>query len=202
MNYISITYEELKNKSSQWANDILKAYTPDLVIYVAKAGFPIALELSKEMNVKMIGVETVREKVNKLKDLVAPIARKMPNFIRHILITIELKSGVHEKNSKRVVRLIDSVSEGLILNTKKILIVDDSVDTGASIVAVVDCLKDIFIGAEIKCAALNAWDKSKAMVETDFALYRNTVIKAPMSKDSKEYELFIKDYNAYLERKK
>lgn len=202
MDYISIYYEELKKQSKQWAKEIIKSYTPDLIVYVAKAGFPIALEISKEMNVNIIGVETVREKGNKLKDKVAPVVRKMPDFIRNLLIDIELKSGIHSKNSNRSVRLLDDVDTGLANKTKKILIIDDSVDTGASIVAVITFLKNIFREADIKTAALNVWDKSRVRIETDFALYRNIVIKAPMSKDSKEYELFIKEFNNFLESRK
>ena len=42
-------------------------------------------------------------------------------------------------------------------------------------------------------------DKSEDVIKTDFALYRNTVIKTPMSKDSKEYKDFMKIYNEETE---
>ena len=35
----------------------------------------------------------------------------------------------------------------------------------------------------------------KILFHTDFALYENTVIKAPMSKDSSEYKEFVSIYN-------
>ena len=47
-----------------------------------------------------------------------------------------------------------------------------------------------------KIAGLNVWDKSRCIINTDFALYKDTVIKTPMSKDSKEYKEFMKIYNS------
>ena len=58
-----------------------------------------------------------------------------------------------------------------------------------------DVIQNEFKNAEIKIAGLNIWDKSKNIIHTDFALYENTVIKAPMSKDSSEYKEFVRIYN-------
>ena len=58
-----------------------------------------------------------------------------------------------------------------------------------------DVIQNEFKNAEIKIAGLNVWDKSKNIIHTDFALYENTVIKAPMSKDSSEYKEFVRIYN-------
>ena len=59
---------------------------------------------------------------------------------------------------------------------------------------VVDAITSVFTETEIKVAGLNVWDKSKDIIKTDYVLYENTVIKAPMSKDSTEYKKFIKIY--------
>ena len=57
-------------------------------------------------------------------------------------------------------------------------------------------ISSMFENAEIKIAGLNVWDKSQSIIDTDFALFKNTVIKTPMSKDSKEYKDFMKIYNS------
>ena len=54
---------------------------------------------------------------------------------------------------------------------------------------------------EIRIAGLNVWKKSDELIHTDYALYKNTIIKAPMSKDSDEYELFLREYQEYQENK-
>lgn len=200
MNYTKISLIELCNKCIDWALEIDKVFHPDIVIYVAKAGFLIGYQISKTLNVPLIGIDTVREKGNKIKELVAPIVRKMPDFIRNILITVELKSGVHAKNDKRITGFIDFIDDWDKAKKWKILIVDDSIDTGASITAVRKCVLENFPHSNIKIAGLNVWDKSKEKIYADFALYENTVIKTPMSKDSNEYDAFILLYTEFLNR--
>lgn len=198
MKFINLSLRNLRSECKKWAKVIDQDYQPDAIVFVAKAGFLIAEILSEEMNVPMFGVETVREKGNKIKNIVAPIIRLLPNVVRNLFIMIELASGIHSNNSRRNVRLLDE----RIIDVNNILVVDDSVDTGASIVAVVQFLKSMYPKVNIKIAALNVWEKSKEVVEVDFALYKNTVIKAPMSKDSKEYDEFVHLYEIYLKDRK
>lgn len=202
MKCITLSIENLNRKTKKWAREILSVYSPDMIIYVAKAGFLIGKGFSETMECPMIGVETVREKGNGLKSQIAPLIGKLPLFVRNMLITIELKSGVHKKNDYRKVNLLDEISQLETTKINKILVVDDSIDTGNSILAVKDYISTIFRNAEIRVAGLNVWDMSKEKVFTDYALYKNTIIKAPMSKDSKEYDVFMKMYNNYRNNQK
>lgn len=201
MQYLRLSIEELKIQCKNWANTIQNTYHPDLIIYVAKGGFLIGYEFSKIMGVPMIGIETVREKGNGIKDFVAPVLRMLPDFIRNFFITVEIKNGIHERNSRRTVRFIDDCQSMQNELRQKILVVDDSVDTGASIAAVKEYVKKQFPCSDIKVAGFNVWDKSSQLVFTDFAFYRNTVIKSPMSKDSREYKIFINKYNDFQRNK-
>lgn len=197
MKCVSLSLEKLREESRNWARSINKNYSPDLIIFVAKAGFIIGYEFSKEMKVPMIGIKTVRETGNNVKSIIAPVFRKLPDFIRNILISVELKLGVHERNNKRIADFLNMEEVKLYKYAKTILVVDDSIDTGASILAVKKCISQEFPEAEIKIAGLNVWDKSRSKVSIDFALYINTIIKSPMSKDSCDYHEFIKEYNNY-----
>lgn len=202
MKCITLSLENLNKATQEWAGKILIDYSPDLIIYVAKAGFLIGKGFSETMECPMIGVETVREKGNGLKSQIAPLIGKLPLFVRNMLISIELKSGVHKKNDYRKVNMLDEISQLKTTKINKILVVDDSVDTGNSILAVKNYISTIFRNAEIRVAGLNVWDMSKEKVFTDYALYTNTIIKAPMSKDSKEYDVFMKIYNNYRNNQK
>ncbi len=201
MQYLRLSIEELKTQCKDWADAIQNTYYPDLIIYVAKGGFLIGYELSKNMKVPMLGIETVREKGNGIKDFAAPVLRIMPDFIRNFLITVELKNGIHERNNRREVRFIDDCHSEQYKSGQKILIVDDSVDTGASIAAVKKYIIKKFPSSDIKVAGFNVWDKSRRLVATDFAYYHNTVIRAPMSKDSREYKIFLKEFNDYQRKR-
>ena len=51
-------------------------------------------------NVPLVGISATREG-NALKEVVGPIVSLMPNFVRNILISLELKSDTHSKNTER-----------------------------------------------------------------------------------------------------
>ena len=194
MKYIELSRKDIEEQCKDWAKEIQKSYQPDLIVYVAKAGYLIGREMKDVFNVPLVGISATREG-NALKEVVGPIISRMPNFVRNILISLELKSDTHSKNAERKIQYHEGLEKIKSSNIQSILVVDDSVDTGHSMKQVVDAIQNEFKNAEIKIAGLNVWDKSKNIIHTDFALYENTVIKAPMSKDSSEYKEFVRIYN-------
>lgn len=195
MDCLELSIKNLENECLIWTKEINKEYKPELVIYVAKAGYLIGKVMSDVFNVPLIGINSER-KGNGLKSILQPILKLIPTKVRFWLIKMELKSNIHKKDTERHTYFINSLESYNIENINKIIIVDDSVDTGNSIVAVKKVVQEYFINAEIKIASLNVWDKSEELIKTDYALYKNTIIKAPMSKDSKEYNQFINIYNS------
>lgn len=195
MKYIELSRKDIEEQCKDWAKEIQKTYQPDLIVYVAKAGYLIGREMKNVFNVPLVGISATREG-NDLKEVVGPFVSKLPNFVRNILISLELKSDTHSKNTERKIHYHEGLEKMKSQNIKSILVVDDSVDTGHSMKQVVDAISSLFGDVEIKIAGLNVWDKSRNIIDSDFALYKNTVIKTPMSKDSKEYKDFMKIYNS------
>ena len=187
--------KELENECNSWARKISESYQPDLIIYIAKGGYLIGREMREVFDVQMIGIGTSRDG-NNFKEKIGPFVAMLPNFVRNFLILIEMKSNKHGKSTERHVHFLDNIEENVDVNKiKNILVAEDSVDTGHSLKQSLDEIKKVFPESEIKVASLNVWDKSKDIVSVDYSLYQNTIIKAPMSKDSKEYKAFIKLYN-------
>ena len=193
MNYIKLSIKELEEKSIDWAINIKRDYEADLIIYVAKAGYLIAKSMASIIKAPIVGIEAVR-KGNALKEKIAPVISKCPIFVRNFLIAAELKSGTHEKNSERKITFHNELMQIKTEKIKKILIVDDSIDTGHTMRQVIESIRKKFDKADIRIAALNVWDKSQDVVHTDYMLFCNTIIKTPMSKDSSEYKTFIRMY--------
>lgn len=195
MKYIELSRKDIEEQCKDWAKEIQKSYQPDLIVYVAKAGYLIGREMKNVFNVPLVGISATREG-NDLKEVVGPFVSKLPNFVRNILISLELKSDTHSKNTERKIHYHEGLEKMKPSNIQNILVVDDSVDTGHSMKQVVDAIHSLFGDVEIKIAGLNVWDKSRSIIDSDFALYKNTVIKTPMSKDSKEYKDFMQIYNS------
>lgn len=185
--------ENFEEECRNWAEELKKKYQPEMVIYIAKAGYLIGKTMSEVFEVPLIGISAVR-KGNKLKAILGPVFSLVPNVFRNKLIEMELKSNVHKADTERHVEFISDLSHYPVGEIKKVMVVDDSIDTGYSLKAVRDAVQERFPRAVIRTAGFNVWDKSKEVIVTDFALFRNTIIKAPMSKDSKDYKRFIRLY--------
>lgn len=193
MQHLELSRKALEEQCSTWANNIKEVYQPDLIIYIARGGYLIGKQMKEVLQIPMIGVSTVRDG-NGLKEKIGPLVAMLPNRIRNLLISIELKSNKHAKNTERKVRFLKGVEDVKDKDIQKILVAEDSVDTGNSLQQTIKTIRTVFPDAEIKVASLNVWDKSKNIAHVDYALYENTIIKSPMSKDSKEYKEFIETY--------
>lgn len=194
MNYTELTLENLKEISCDAAEEISKETSIDLIVYVAKAGFPIAEYMNQVFKVDILGIGAQR-KGNFLKEKLGPLLVHCPRFIRDMLITIELKTKVHKRDSERNINFHLSINDMNTQSYENILIVDDSVDTGNSMKMVYNEVIKTFPHANIYSYSLNVWKTSREVFDTNYCTYENTVIKAPMSKDSNEYNEFISMYN-------
>ena len=110
----------------------------------------------------------------------------------------EFNSNVHQKNTERNVTYDSKIWEKY-KKCKNILLVDDSVDTGYTIKLCKDEIQKFFSNSVIKVVALNYFEKSKSIIETDYSVYVDTMLNGPWSSDSKYYNEFIEKYKKWLE---
>ena len=193
MKYIELSLKNLREESIKMANQIRLSNQIDLIVYVARAGLPIAVYMNEVFQVPLLGIGAQR-KGNGLKSVVGPIISCLPRFIRYILISFELKSKIHKKDSDRNVEFHKFIKDINKNQYKNILLVDDSVDTGHSMKKCVDLITKEFPNSKIISYSLNVWTQSMELFSTDYYSYLDTIIKAPMSKDSKEYKTFCEMY--------
>ncbi|MGP6148701.1 phosphoribosyltransferase [Priestia flexa] len=195
MQYLDLSIKEVRKLSLKLAKEIkTKGYEPDVVIYIKSGGYMIGDEIAKYFNIPSVGVRIFR-KGNAVKKKLTNLLGFLPHRLKLILRTLELKSGFHKKESKREI-FVDSNN---VMYGKRILIVDDSVDTGNTILKMMDFLsKNHPHNYELKVAALNVFSMSKELLETDYFVYQDAVIIYPWSTDSKEYKEFLIEANGHI----
>lgn len=202
MDCIELSIKSLDEKCQDFARKIQLEYQPDIIIYVARGSYLIGKSLVKVFEVPLVAVGAQR-RGNDFKELISPILSILPRSLCNMLRKLELKSDVHVEKSERHIEFLDDISLLELSSIKKLLIVDDSVDTGRSMLAVRDLVKLKFSNCEIKTASLNVMSKSKDVIKIDYTIYEDKILRTPMSKDSKEYRHFIKLYknrnNDYIE---
>ena len=144
-------------------------------------------------NVPLLEISATR-KGNKLKKLLKPFMKFIPRKILVGLRKKEMNSTYHETNNERNIIYSDEKYKKYI-NAKKILLIDDSIDSGYSIIEVKKVLEQYFKNSEIKVAVFNTMKKS--VVKPDFTLYEDMMICGPWSNDSKYFNKFIREYKEW-----
>ncbi len=194
MEYIELSLKSVKEKVNELNEIIVRNnYKYDLVIFIAKGSYPIAKSLSDNSGVPLLEISATR-KGGKIKKILKPFMRIVPKKILISLRKNEMNSTYHEKNNERNIVFSEKKYQQY-KNCKKILLVDDSIDSGHSIIEVRKELEKFFDNVEIKVAVFNVMNKST--IKPEFTLYEDTMICGPWSSDSKYYNTFIKEYKEW-----
>lgn len=192
MKCLTLSMENVKKDCFKLVGEIEKTnFKPDCVIYIKSGGYLVGKELADYFNIQLTGIRISREG-NRIKLKLSFLLKKLPQFVRVALRILEFKSGIHKRKSTRFVTEVDNN----LITGKNVLLVDDSIDTGNTIIAAIDFLKKSYgNNINMKVAGLNKFRLSEELVNTDYYVHEDSLIICPWSKDSKEYGEFTKVYN-------
>lgn len=192
MKYTTLSFAELEKLCTREARRIKAEEKIDLIIFVAKAGLPIALYMSRIFDCRIMPIYAERKGgwLNIIKKCFFMLGgRFIPESIKDRLRCLEMESGFHKRNSERHITFDINMTDGEKNTYRKILVVDDSVDTGATLYQVLEKVKQIFPNSEIYSYGLNIWGESS--IKPDFFTIEDRIIRTPASKDSEEYGDFL-----------
>lgn len=193
MNYLELSIKNVEDKCNELYKKIINEYNYDLVIFIAKGSYIIGKNLSIMNNVPLLEIYASR-KGGKLKKIIKPLFKFIPKKILIKLRSKEMKSSYHENNDERSV-FFDEKMFSKYINCKKILLVDDSIDSGNSMILTKKEIQAFFKNSELKLAVFNVMKKS--MIRADYFLYEDMMICGPWSNDSKENRKHDKMYKEW-----
>lgn len=110
MDYTELSIKDIREQCRAWASNIYGEFQPQLLIYVAKAGYLIAEAMNTVFQADILGIEATR-KGNKFKEKLSSLARYFPQFIHKWFISLELKSNIHGKDENRQVRFHEKLNQ-------------------------------------------------------------------------------------------
>ena len=165
-------------------------FTPRHILCVERAGLLVGYELADLFMCKVSGIRASRYGTS-LKSKGKIILRNLPRFMTHFLRSVELKSQVHDVNSARNVSFefneLPPFDEKPAVD-ENILIVDDAIDTGHSLVAVINFLLEHGYSKEnLKVAVLTTTGEG-SVINADYSLLKNVICAFPWSYDSKQFD--------------
>ena len=96
---------------------------------------------------------------------------------------IVLKTNISKRKENDIPKhkqLIDQIKK-----TERILLVDDAIDTGSTVLAIKNFIHTIDANIEVKIAVLTTTHK-EPYIKADFSLFKRVLLRCPWSEDYKE----------------
>ena len=196
---VNVSFHSMKavqNDCRLWAKEIGEEFKPDAIVFLEKSGFLFARPLAEELGCPLYSV-LVERPGNKAKDA---IKKKLP-YIPKFLLALALKSksmyAYNEGNTKRLTITNARFDSAPLDKCKRVLLVDDSVDTGWSILAAKKLVQDMASNADVRIASYCVIDYSRRRVEVDYERRRNAIVMTATSRYSPEHYLFLKELDVW-----
>lgn len=190
--------KEVEDDVLEWGYEIRKTYEPDLIIFIAKSGFIFGRVLADYFGCDLVDIVISRpsnRKMDLIKKIVPIAPRPMLAFYLRHKVT---KKGYDECDERYITN--NERMDAIDLNSySKILIVDDSVDTGWSLKKAIELLSSEKYTGEYKVASYCVLDQALKRIDVDYFRYMNRIVITATSRYSKEYRDFISQYSTWKE---
>ncbi len=167
---------------------------PNLVVGVLNGGGYMYSAIKEVEGFKKLGFHDIKlqeiKSSKKYKNFFKPVLKILPYTILNRLRVCESDRSRRAINNIRIDELknqkIDFDFDSILKKPiKRILIVDDAIDTGITMFVVKNNIRKLFPDAEIKVAVIS-WTIEESIVTPDYYLYKNTLVRYPWSIDYKE----------------
>lgn len=188
--------DDVIKKSTEMAEYIALEYMPDMVVFIAKSGFLFAKPIADFFNCRLY--ETKAQRVgDEHKNTVHKFIPRLPMWLLGFALRSKAMYSYNQSNTDRNV-LISSMLKNQATNEKKqILLVDDSADTGWTLLKVQTELKKLFPNSEIRIFCYCVVKFSEQRINVDYYCYKDTIVLTATSRYSKEHSTFLENLERF-----
>lgn len=189
MKVITITHEEFADMCSLLASRVADAgMTPDVIIGIKRGGSYVADRLCPYFPCAKRADVEMRRHSTKIKShkIIRTILRCLPHLLLNVARIIESYCTRYRPLAGRIgeISLPEDVSDLLSYGPRRVLVVDDAIDSGATMVNVVGQLKRLYPHCDISIGVITVTTPHPA-IDADFRLYHDsTLIRFPWATDS------------------
>ena len=172
----------------QLAQAIVPSYAPDLVVGICTGGAMVAKQLLASGVLRANYAELTAQRPSthyKKKIRLDLLLCWLPKWLCNLLRIIEVKRNVMAFDPLRVTQrhvVLADEDKIMICMAKRLLVIDDAVDSGATLRTVCEFLQHINPNAELRTAVLTVTFPAP-LQQPDFSLYRNVLLRFPWSAD-------------------
>ena len=187
--------EDFNKECLLLGHDIFADYDPDVIIGVLNGGGYVGRQIVQVSPKETTYVEVKIQRdgtTKKEKGLIHRTLQSLPYGVLNILrilesIVLEYKSKKNNTKRKGTIKLPDNVvsflSDG---ENKKVLLVDDAIDSGATLLLIKQYLMSKFENIDVKIAVITITTKQPLVVADYYRYHNRTLIRFPWSNDIKK----------------
>lgn len=198
---ISVSFQSsaaIREDCRVWASEIKNEFRPDAIVFLEKSGFLFARPMADVFGCPLFGLSVSRPG-NDTRDRIREKVPYVPKFVLALALKSKAMYGYNEERSERCVVGNKRFDSACLDAFERILIVDDSVDTGWSMLAAKDLVQSRAPSADVRIASYCVIDYSLHRVKVDYQRKSNAIVVTATSRYSKEYPAFLDELAAWKE---
>ena len=170
-------------------------FTPNILIGIATGGVYISRPMHEKLKektwqgsyyeIKLQRNSTKKKKTLRLKSLFKYLPYSLLNLLRklEILLLEKFKTHTYNQNKEQEVQFSKVLIKD-IQKSKNILLIDDAIDSGTTLLAIKNVILKINPNISIKTAVLTVTHK-KPYIEADYRLFDRVLLRCPWAEDYK-----------------
>lgn len=190
MQVVTLDEKAFNQEAQKLSQKILDAnYTPEMIIGIKSGGAYLSKAMQSYFTEIYYGEVSLQRPSTKRKKRfnIGVLLKRLPYSLTNILRKWELlvfeatKDDNYNSDREKQVCIDDDVQKHL-KNIKRVLLVDDAIDSGVTMLGVKNVLLKINPNLEIKTAALTQTHK-KSFIQADFLLYQRVLLRCMWAED-------------------
>lgn len=168
---------------------MLGQFSPDVVVSIPTGGRYVAASMFADVPIVEISHHRPSTDIKRHNPVLQRLMQVAPYTVLDVMRILESYMLQLRRPEIKTIDLksIDLSTKEKIVKASKILIIDDAIDSGATISAVLNVVNALAPQAIVKTAVLTV-STTHPLLQPDFTLYNNsTLIRFPWSMDMKTY---------------
>ena len=196
MKVLTLTRKQLNEEAHKLLAEIQQDQIHfDMVIGIAIGGIYVSQPIKEEMckngwtgkynEIKLSRKSTDVKQKWQLKKILTKLPYSVLNLLRIIEVKLfeQFKAGTYNTSKENHV-IFSDITRQEIMNSNSILLIDDAIDTGSTVLAIKNVLKKINPDIDVKIAVLTVTHTSP-YIKPDYTLYKHVLLRCPWAEDYK-----------------
>ncbi len=162
---------------------LASGFAPDFVVTIATGGDFVGNNIFNNLPHISLHCQRNTTKSKQKSSIFSHIVKHLPRCANNLLRIVESKWLASRKPGARTLT-IGETERAALSRAERILVVDDAVDSGATLKTVVDAIKSVNKTAVVRSAAITVTTDTPLLMP-DYTIYTNhTLIRFPWSADA------------------